>query len=61
MNYPFYCPNCGYSEIISMPIKEYVGTGHLCSKCNTEMKREVNSLVCGMSIDQTGDFFRRAN
>lgn len=45
MNYPFECPNCNHSEIISMPIKEYHSDNHLCPFCNTEMVREVSSLV----------------
>lgn len=61
MNYPFVCPKCGHSETISMPIKEYVASGHMCSECNTEMKREVGSLVCGLSVDTTGDFYRKCN
>ena len=56
MNYPFYCPNCGYEEKIDMSMKNYVATGHMCGECNTEMVREVKSLVCSMSIDKTGDF-----
>lgn len=61
MNYPFECPNCGHKETITMPIKEYVATGHICKECNSEMVREVNSLVCGMSVDKTGDFYRSVN
>lgn len=61
MNYPFECPNCGKKEIISMPITQYVNTGHYCPNCNTEMVREVSSLVCGLSIDKTGDFHRAVN
>lgn len=62
MNYPFFfCPKCGYKEVISMPITEYVAYGHMCKECNTEMTREVESLVCGMSVDKTDTFFRRVN
>lgn len=61
MNYPFYCPQCGHKETISMPITEYISTGHMCSECKTEMIREVESLVCGMSIDTTNTFFRKIN
>ena len=61
MKYPFYCPNCGHKEIISMAMKDYTSEGHYCSVCNTEMKREVKSLVCGMSIDKTGDFYNRTS
>ena len=59
MNYPFFCPKCGYKEIISMPITQYVSTGHICKECNTEMTREVESLVCGMAIDKTDGFCNR--
>lgn len=61
MNYPFECPKCGHKEIISMPITEYVVTDHLCEECNTEMVREVKSLVCSLSIDKTGGFYRSMN
>ena len=61
MNYPFECPNCNRSEIISMPIKEYHSDNHFCPSCNTEMVREVSSLVCGCSIDHTNSFFRKIN
>ena len=44
-----------------MKITEYVATGHKCEKCNTEMKRDPKSLCCGMSIDTTGDFYRKCN
>ncbi len=59
MNYPFYCPKCGYKEVISMPITQYVADGHMCKECNTEMTREVESLVCSMAIDKTGDFYSK--
>ena len=61
MFYPFICPECGHEETISMRISQYVAEGHLCSQCNTEMKRDPKSLVCGMSVDTTGDFFRKCN
>ena len=60
MNYPFECI-CGHSEIISMPIKEYTALGHYCPICGEEMTREVKSLVCQCSIDQTNSFFRKVN
>ena len=44
-----------------MPITEYISTGHMCSECKTEMIREVESLVCGLSVDKTGDFYRKCN
>ena len=60
MNYPFEC-KCGHHEIISMPIKEYHSDNHFCPECGEEMVREVKSLVCGMSIDRSGDFYRKIN
>ena len=59
MNYPFECLKCGYSEVISMPITQYKSDGHMCKECGTEMAREVKSLICGCSIDKTGDFYKR--
>ena len=61
MFYPFICPKCKHEQSISMKITEYVATGHKCEKCNTEMKRDPKSLCCGMSIDTTGDFYRKCN
>ena len=61
MNYPFECPKCNYSEIISMPIKEYTSSGHMCKNCGTEMTREVKSLICQCSIDTTNSFYRKCN
>ena len=61
MNYPFVCPNCNHAEIISMPINEYHSDNHFCSSCNTEMVREIKSLVCQCSIDTTGDFYKRTS
>ena len=61
MNYPFECRKCGHKEIISMPIKEYHADNHLCPICGEEMDREISSLVCCMSVDRTGDFFRKVN
>ena len=60
MNYPFEC-KCGNKKIISMPITEYHSDGHICSVCGAEMYREVSSLVCSMSVDKTGDFYRSVN
>lgn len=60
MNYPFEC-KCGYTEIISMPIKEYKSEGHYCPICGKEMTREVKSLVCGLSVDKTSSFYRKCN
>ena len=61
MNYPFYCPNCGANKIISMPIKEMTNDGHICDECGTELKREISSMVCGVSIDKTNSFYRKCN
>lgn len=44
-----------------MPIKEYHADNHFCPICGEEMDREISSLVCGMSVDRTGDFFRKVN
>lgn len=56
----FICPNCGRKENITMPITQYTSEGHLCPECNTEMQRDVSTMGC-MSIDKTGDFYRRVN
>lgn len=61
MKYPFVCPQCNHTEIINMPIKEYHSDNHFCSSCNTEMVREVKSLVCAMSVDSTNTFYRKIN
>lgn len=61
MNYPFVCPSCNHKETISMPMAEYISSGHMCKECGTEMVREVESLICGMSIDNTNTFYRKIN
>lgn len=61
MNYPFECEKCNHKEIISMAMKDYNSNGHYCPICGEEMTREVSSLVCGCSVDKTGDFFRKIN
>lgn len=61
MDYPFVCPNCGHDEIIPMPMSQYTSEGHMCKECNTEMVREVKSLVCQCSIDTTNSFYRKVN
>ena len=60
MNYPFEC-KCGHSEIISMQMSSYTASGHYCPVCGEEMNREIKSLVCGLSIDRSGDFYRKCN
>lgn len=60
MTYGFICPNCGRKENITMPITQYTSEGHLCPECNTEMQRDISTMGC-MSIDKTGDFYRRVN
>lgn len=60
MTYGFICPNCGRKENVTMPITQYTSEGHLCPECNTEMQRDVSTMGC-MSIDKTGDFYRRVN
>ena len=61
MYYPFECKKCGHHEEISMPMSSYTASWHMCPKCGEEMTREVKSLVCGMSIDRSGDFYRKIN
>lgn len=61
MFYPFECPQCGTKKTIEMPITEYKREGHMCDNCGTEMVREISSLVCGMSIDKTGDFYKKTS
>lgn len=61
MFYPFICPKCGNEKTIEMRISEYTSEGHICSNCESEMIRDPKSLVCGMSVDSTGDFYRKCN
>lgn len=60
MTYGFICPECGHKEKIEMSITKYTSEGHICPKCNSEMKRDISTMGC-MSIDKTGDFYRRIN
>lgn len=41
MTYGFICPECGHKEKIEMPITKYTSEGHICPKCNSEMKRDI--------------------
>ena len=59
MFYDFICPKCDKKETIQMRITEYKAEGHLCPSCSTEMKRDPKSLVCGMTVDKTGTFFKK--
>lgn len=61
MYYSFKCPNCGNKERIWMKMSEMHNDGHMCGKCGTELKREISDMVCGMSKDNTGDFYRSVN
>lgn len=61
MKYDFVCPNCGANIIIEMSMKDYHADGHKCSKCGSELKRDPKSLASAMSIDETGDFYRKVN
>lgn len=60
-NSKIYIGKFSHKETISMPIKEYHADNHLCPVCGEEMVREVASLVCGCSVDKTGDFYRSIN
>lgn len=61
MKYDFVCPKCENKELIEMKISEYSALGHKCSKCNTELVREVSSLICGASISKCDGFYRKVN
>lgn len=61
MNYDFLCPNCGKKETIEMSLKEYHSDGHICKNCGSELKRDPKSLAGAISIDETGDFYRKVN
>lgn len=61
MKYDFVCPNCGANIVIEMSMKDYHADGHKCDKCGAELKRDPKSLASAMSIDETGDFYRKVN
>lgn len=61
MFYDFICPKCNNEETIEMRITEYRPDGHFCSNCKAEMKRDPKDMVCGMSIDKTGDFYKKTS
>lgn len=50
----------GKRDIPIAGIGQYTSESHFCPECNTEMQRDVSTMGC-MSIDKTGDFYRRIN
>ena len=58
MYYDFVCKNCGNKEIIEMKITEYTSEGHTCSKCKSELERDISSMKYGMVKDTTNGFFK---
>lgn len=62
MTYPFVCKNekCEKHNVvqeITMKMVDYTADGHYCTSCNSEMERTVESLVCGMTKDNTSSFY----
>ena len=58
MYYDFVCKNCGNKEVIEMKITEYTSEGHTCSKCQSELERDISSMKYGMVKDMSGGFYK---
>ena len=46
MYYDFICKNCGNKEVVEMKITEYTSKGHTCSKCQSELERDISKAKC---------------
>lgn len=58
--YTYYCPKCNKDITINRKMSEYTST-IVCDDCLEEITRKPNDLVCGLSVDKTGDFYRSVN
>ena len=59
MYYDFICKNCGNKEVVEMKITEYTSEGHTCSKCQSELGRDISSMKYGMVKDMSGGFYKQ--
>jgi hypothetical protein len=65
MRYRYECinPECsanGDVVVIQKPMSE-CSRVEFCESCGEVIERTMDSLVCGMSVDNTGDFYRKVN
>lgn len=60
--YEYQCisEECNHEIIIDCKMSEYSPI-QKCEKCESDMVRKVENMVCGMSIDKTGSFYRAQN
>jgi hypothetical protein len=59
-DYKYHCNFCNLDEIIERKMSEYKPVEN-CLVCGKQMNRKVEDMSCGMSIDTTGDFYRKIN
>jgi predicted nucleic acid-binding Zn ribbon protein len=57
-SYTYKC-RCGNEIVITCSMRDYSPTAEC--ECGELAERKVEDLVCGMSIDTTGDFYRKIN
>ena len=65
MRYRYECknPECsanGEVVVIEKPMAECSRVEY-CDICGAIIERTIASMVCGMSVDNTGDFYRKVN
>lgn len=65
MRYRYACnnPTCDkHDEVVTIvkPMSE-CSRVEFCESCGEIIERTMDSLVCGMSVDNTGDFYRKVN
>lgn len=65
MRYQYKCsnPDCNKHDevvIITKPMAECSRVEY-CESCGEAIERTLDSLVCRVSIDKTGDFYRKVN
>jgi len=58
--YIYQCKNCNREITVTCKMSQYCPTA-ICDVCGESVERKVEDLVCGLSIDTTGDFYRKTN
>lgn len=65
MRYNYYCPNadCIDKDKVVTITKKMAESDReeFCETCGGKLERTIESLVCGMSVDKTGSFYRSVN
>lgn len=57
--YQYCCKNCDKEFTVTYKMSEY--QSEVLCDCGELAKRKTEDMVCGISIDTTGDFYRKCN